>query len=98
PLGLLAVCSALAAAGLICLSKSTGLMILAAATIYGFGKTFFWPTMLGVVSEQFPKGGALTLNMISGIGMLAVGAVGNPLLGFIQDKYVDSHLNTADSA
>ena len=27
-----------------------------AATLYGFGKTFFWPTTLGVVSEQYPKG------------------------------------------
>jgi hypothetical protein len=63
-------------------------LILAAATLYGFGKTFFWPTMLGVVSEQFPKGGALTLNMISGIGMLGVGIVGAALLGNIQDKEI----------
>ena len=55
-------------------------MILAAATLYGFGKTFFWPTMLGVVAEQFPKGGALTLNMIGGVGMLAVGVLGAALL------------------
>ena len=32
-----------------------------AATVYGIGKTFLWPTMLGVVSERFPRGGALTL-------------------------------------
>lgn len=57
-----------------------------AATIYGLGKTFFWPTMLGVVAEQFPRGGALTLNMIAGIGMLGVGVLGNPLLGYIQDR------------
>ena len=30
-------------------------MIFIFATLYGFGKTFFWPTMLGVVSEQCPK-------------------------------------------
>ena len=56
-------------------------MILVAATLYGFGKTFFWPTMLGVVSERFPKGGALTLEHHGGVGMLAVGILGNPLLG-----------------
>jgi MFS family permease len=92
PLGLLAVSAALAIAGLFLLSGAAGAMILVAATIYGVGKTFFWPTMLGVVSEQCPKGGALTLNMISGIGMLAAGVIGNPLLGNIQDKEIDAQL------
>lgn len=52
--------------------------------MYGIGKTFFWPTMLGVTSEQCPKGGALTLNAISGIGMIAVGILGFPFIGFLQ--------------
>jgi hypothetical protein len=86
PLGLLAVSAVLATIGLIFLSQATNMAILVAATIYGFGKTFFWPTMLGVVAEQYPKGGALTLNTIAGVGMLSVGALGNPLLGNIQDK------------
>ena len=59
-------------------------MIFAAATLYGFGKTFFWPTMLGVTAEQCPKGGALTLNAISGIGMIAVGVLGTPFIGYVQ--------------
>ena len=65
PLGLLATCSALAAIGLFALSKTNGagiVTIFAAATLYGVGKTFFWPTILGLTSEQCPKGGALTLN------------------------------------
>jgi hypothetical protein len=60
--------------------------IFAAATLYGLGKTFFWPTTLGVVSEQFPKGGALTLNAIAGIGMLTVGIIGGPLIGEMQEN------------
>ena len=92
PLGLLAISAALAIAGLNLLTTAAGVGVLAAATLYGIGKTFFWPTMLGVVSEQCPKGGALTLNMISGIGMLAAGVIGNPLLGNIQDKEVDAQL------
>ncbi len=85
PLGLLAVSALLAIVGLLALSTSTGLFaIFAAATLYGVGKTFFWPTMLGVVSEQTPKGGALTLNAISGIGMLAVGTLGFPFIGTLQ--------------
>ncbi len=82
PLGLLATCAALAIVGLYCLSfTKAAYAIFAAATVYGVAKTYFWPTTLGVVSEQFPKGGALTLNAIAGIGMLAVGILGGPLIG-----------------
>ena len=82
PIGLLITSSVLAIAGLVALSMtgSSGLLIIfAAATLYGIGKTFFWPTMLGVTAEQCPKGGALTLNAISGIGMIAVGILGFPI-------------------
>jgi MFS family permease len=91
PLGLLAVSSLLAIVGLLTLSFTSGVMIFVAATLYGFGKTFFWPTMLGVVAEQTPKGGALTLNAISGIGMLAVGVLGFPYIGTLQeDKQIEA--------
>jgi hypothetical protein len=93
---LLAVCSGIAIIGLIFLSKTTGIMIFIAATIYGVGKTFFWPTMLGVVAERFPKGGALTLNTIAGVGMLAVGVIGAAFLGNIQDKEIDNVLKEKD--
>lgn len=98
PLGLLAVSSAVAIVGLIALSKAAGILIFLAATIYGFGKTFFWPTMLGVVSERFPKGGALTLNTISAVGMLSVGVIGAAFLGNIQDKEIDQGLQTRNPA
>jgi len=92
PLGLLAACSAVAIIGLIFLSKAAGIMIFIAATIYAFGKSFFWPTMLGVAAERFPKGGALTLNAIGGMGMLSVGVIGAVFLGNIQDKKMDQLL------
>ena len=98
PLGLLAASALVAACGLLFLSKAEGAVILVAATLYGFGKTFFWPTMLGVVSEQFPKGGALTLNTIAGVGMLAVGIIGSALLGNIQDKETARELKAQDAA
>lgn len=84
PLGLLIVSAVLAIIGLVWLSTAQAAVLIVAATLYGLGKTFFWPTMLGIVSEQTPKGGALTLNAISGIGMLACGAIGFPLLGLFQ--------------
>ncbi|MDA0707098.1 MAG: MFS transporter [Proteobacteria bacterium] len=92
PLGLLMASSAVAAAGLVALSSTAGMMIFVAATIYGLGKTFFWPTMLGIVAEQYPKGGALTLNATGGVGMLGVGVVGAVFLGLIQDQSIDTQL------
>jgi len=100
PLGLLAVCALMAAAGLFALSHAgaaAGLVFLA-ATLYGVGKSFFWPTTLGVVSEQFPKGGALTLNAMGGMGMIAVGVLGAPFLGALQDKEFDVAVNRAQPA
>lgn len=85
PLPLLAISALLAIFGLIFLSKATGFTIFAAATLYALGKTFFWPTTLGVVAEQTPKGGALTLNAVSGIAMLAVGVLGFPYIGKLQE-------------
>lgn len=100
PLGLLACSSALATAGLVWLGNagtSAGVLFLA-ATLYGFGKTFFWPTTLGVVSEQYPRGGALLLNAISGVGMIAIGTLGATYIGTIQDKDFNQALQTQDAA
>lgn len=93
PLGLLFVSAILAAIGLYALgSFSTLVAIMVAATVYGIGKTFFWPTMLSVVSERFPRGGALTLGAIGGVGMLSAGFLGGPGLGYTQDRYASQNL------
>ena len=101
PLGLLATCSVLAALGLFAFSKtsSAGMSaVFAAATLYGVGKTFFWPTILGLTSEQCPRGGALTLNAMGGIGMLAVGILGAPFLGYLQESSATKELAAANPA
>jgi hypothetical protein len=87
PLGLLALCSLVATCGLLWLGNAGNnwKILLMASTLYAFGKTFFWPTTLGVVSEQYPRGGALLLNAISGVGMIAVGTIGGPAIGTLQD-------------
>ncbi len=93
PLGLLFVSACLGAIGLYALgSSTTGMAILASATIYGLGKTFLWPTMLGVVGERFPRGGALTMGTIGGIGMLSAGLLGGPGIGYKQDYFATEHL------
>lgn len=93
PLGLLFVCSVIACAGLALLGTVQGIMmVFLAVTVYGFGKTFFWPTMLAVVSERFPRGGAVTLGTIGGVGMLSAGLLGSPGIGFEQDYYASKEL------
>jgi hypothetical protein len=97
PLGLLAACAAMAAAGLYWLgSAGTSIaMLFGAATLYGVAKTFFWPTTLGVVSEQYPRGGALLLNAIAGVGMIAVGTIGGPAIGTVQDMDLNRAVQAA---
>lgn len=94
PLGLLFSCAVLAMIGLFWLGTSTvGLAVFLAATIYGVGKTFFWPTMLGVVSERFPKGGALTLGAVGAAGVFSAGLLGTPGIGYVQDYYAAGKLS-----
>ena len=54
--------------------------------------------MLGVTSEQCPKGGALTLNAMGGIGMLAVGILGFPFIGFLQESSATAKLQSSNPA
>ena len=100
PLGLLATGAAIACLGLNWLSAAGAAagMVFLAATCYGIGKPFFWPTTLGVVSEQFPKGGALTLNAIAGVGMISAGVLGIPFLGALQDHSLDHRLEAQNPA
>lgn len=93
PLGLLLVCSFLGAIGLYILGNSTtGLIMVFAVTIYGVAKTFFWPTMLGVVGERFPRGGAVTMGFVGGVGMLSAGLLGGPGIGYKQDYFASNKI------
>ena len=99
PLGLLAVSALLGALGLTFLGYAEGgLMCVLAMTVYGIGKTFLWPTMLAVVSEQFPKGGAITIGATGAAGMLSAGLLGGPGIGFFQDQNASQNLKQADQA
>jgi len=90
PLGTLAGSSALAGVGLYWLgmldTSSSAFAALTAATIFGIGKTFLWPTMVGVTAELFPRGGPLVLSLMGGAGMLSVGLV-LPIMGARMDRY-----------
>jgi MFS family permease len=95
PLGLLFVGATCGAIGLTALGNAqSALFVVIAATIYGIGKTFLWPTMLAVVSERFPKGGAITIGAMGGIGMLSAGLLGGPGIGYNQDYYASNDLKS----
>jgi MFS family permease len=102
PLGLLFVSSILGCLGLYMMGSSLGSAsfagIFVAATIYGVGKTFLWPTMLGVVGERFPKGGALAMGAMGGIGMFSAGMFGSPGIGYTQDRFASQELRNVDSS
>lgn len=86
PTGMLVASAVLSGLGLFWLSYAETMTVaLASATVFAFGVCYFWPTMLGVVSERVPKGGALALALMGGMGMLASGMVASPWLGKIAD-------------
>jgi len=61
------------------------------------GKTFFWPTMLAVASDRFPRTGAIAISIMGGIGMMSAGLVGSPGLGYFKDRYTGEALQAANA-
>jgi fucose permease len=76
--------SVLSFIGCIMMGYSSGVMFFASAGIFALGIAFFWPSMLGFVSENIPASGALGLAIMGGIGHLG-GAIAQPLMGAIFD-------------
>ncbi len=94
PLGVLTLSALLSAIGLFWLSNATtAVVVFGAATIFGIGKSYFWPTMLGVVAERFPKGGALLLALLGGAGMFSAGKLMVVAMGGVQDHYAVQYLS-----
>lgn len=96
PPTLLCISGVFSAIGLYWLSSATGSVVFVAFTLYAIGQTYYWPCVLGFVAERYPRGGALTLNTVSAIGLLSVGIIGIPLLGVAFDKSI--HTKVADTA
>jgi len=95
PIGLLFCSATLGTIGLYMLGNEAVSSLwpwIAAVTVYGIGKTFYWPTMLGVISERFPKGGALALGLAGGVGMIGAGILGTPGIGYKQDYFTKQNL------
>ncbi len=79
--GVLLGSAVLSVVGLYLLSISVGAsMTLGAAVLFAMGVCYFWPTMLGFVSEYIPNSGALGLSVMGGAGMVATSMV-LPIMG-----------------
>jgi MFS family permease len=99
PVGLLLVCAVLAFIGLQMASgMQTFAVALVALGIYAIGKTFFWPTMLAVVGDRFPRSGAVAMSIMGGIGMLSAGMIGGPGLGYMKDRFAGEALKASEPA
>ena len=98
PIGLLLICSCLAVVGL---NLASGITTFAGAMlalfVYALGKTFFWPTMLAVVGDRFPRSGAIAMSIMGGVGMMSVGMIGEPGLGYAKDRFAGEALQAASA-
>jgi hypothetical protein len=85
PIGVLWLSALGASLGLVALSYAsspvTGLL---AATLWGTGVCYMWPTMLAAASERFPRGGALLMGLMGTAGTLSIQFV-LPRMGAIFD-------------
>jgi MFS family permease len=90
-MGMLVLSAVLSALGLYAMSRASGFMLFGAATVFALGVCFFWPTMLGYVSENFPNTGALGLAIMGGAGMLSASFI-LPLVGKFYDSGIQSRL------
>jgi MFS family permease len=65
PVGLLWWSSLIAALGLYLLSTAAApLAVLVAATVWGIGVCYMYPTMVASVAERYPRGGAFTMGIM----------------------------------
>src|ERR1041385_3673193 len=99
PVSILLVCAILACIGLNLVSGVTSFTgALVALTVYAVGKTFFWPTMLAVASDRFPRCGAVAISIMGGLGMMSAGLVGSPGLGYAKDRFSGETLEKGNPA
>jgi MFS family permease len=93
PAGVLLISSILTSIGLFLMCQLQGSAVYFAAIVFALGVTYFWPTMIGCVSEYAPKSGALGMSLMGGAGMLSV-TIWNPVIG----SWIDKAANQAKDA
>jgi len=98
PTGVLFGSAIISFAGLLWLSYAeTITMAFASATVFAVGVCYFWPTMLGFVSERVPRSGALGLGLMGAMGMAVVGLFTTPWMGRIADDIGHEQIPVAET-
>ncbi len=80
PIGVLLMSAIITATAIYFMSLANGNMIYVAAALFALGVCYFWPTMIGFVSEYTAKTGALGMSLVGGAGMFAT-SIWNPIIG-----------------
>ena len=80
PIGVLFMSAIITASAIYFMSIAEGSMIYVAAALFALGVCYFWPTMIGFISEYTPKTGALGMSLVGGAGMFAT-SIWNPIIG-----------------
>jgi MFS family permease len=88
PAGMLLFSAVFSAAGLFLLSQTQGYASFLAAAIFAVGICYFWPTMLGFVSEYIPQTGAMGLSIMGAAGMIFVSFAMPYIGGFYEQQQV----------
>ena len=87
PISLIGCTAPFAAVGLwLCSQASSPLAWFIATGLLYFGFCFWWPAMLGIASERFPRTGALGLALMGGAGSFSTFLSG-PTMGWINDTF-----------
>ena len=85
PIGVLFLSAIVTTIAIFMMSKADGQELYLASALFALGVCYFWPTMIGFVSEYLPKTGALGMSLVGGAGMLATG-IWNPVIGSWLDE------------
>ncbi|MGD1944702.1 MAG: sugar MFS transporter [Croceivirga sp.] len=93
PVGVLFMSAIITATAIFFMSSAEGGMIYVAAALFALGVCYFWPTMIGFVSEYTSKTGALGMSLMGGAGMFAV-SIWNPIIGSRLDMEKANALGT----
>jgi MFS family permease len=89
--GMLMFSAVVSMVGLLLMSYLSGAVLtFVAAGVFAVGICFFWPTMLGFVSEKMPETGALGLSIFGGAGMLST-SIFLPISGWFTDNGATGH-------
>lgn len=89
PIGVLWMSAIITAVAIYLMSIVDGSMIYAAAALFALGVCYFWPTMIGFISEYTSKTGALGMSLVGGMGMFAV-SIWNVIIGSKLDKEIEN--------